>query len=71
MRWNMSDIEKIANVANEGNGGSISNIINQAQESTTLSLTDRLLCHSANDNRNSHLMQRKITESLEEDNESE
>ena len=67
----MSDIEKIINAAKEGNGGSISNIINQAQASTTSNSTDRFLCHSANDNQDSNLIKRTIIESLENGNNNE
>ena len=67
----MRDIDKIINAAKEGNGGSISNIINQAQTSTTSDSTDRFLCHSANGNQNSNLTKRTIIESLENGNKNE
>ena len=63
----MNDIEKILAAANEGNS-TISNIVNQAQSSTTSNLPDRVLCHSANSNQNSNLNHRKINENLENSN---
>lgn len=63
----MNDIEKILAAANEGNS-TISNIVNQAQSSTTSNLPDRVLCHSANSNQNSILNHRKINENLENSN---